>query len=48
VVKVVRKAAEETKTFEVNMVEILEKWKIEQDIELQSDDLVIVPKRTIN
>ncbi len=34
--------------FEVNMVEILEEGKTEEDIPLQPDDAIIVPSRTVN
>jgi len=36
------------RTFELNMVEILEKGKTEKDIVLQPDDFIIVPSRLIN
>jgi protein involved in polysaccharide export with SLBB domain len=38
----------EKKTFELNMEDILEKGKIEQDIVLQPNDLIIVPARLVN
>ncbi len=50
-VKVVRGAAGAgggKQTFELNMVEILEKGKTEKDVVLQSDDLIIVPSRLIS
>jgi len=48
-VKVVRtSAAGKKEEFELNMVEILEQGKTEQDITLQPDDYIIVPARLIN
>lgn len=48
-VKVIRTAADGTKqTFELNMVDILEKGKTEQDKVLEPDDFIIVPSRLIN
>jgi polysaccharide export outer membrane protein len=50
-VKVIRGAAAESgakQTFELNMVEILEKGKTEKDVILQPDDCIIVPSRLIN
>lgn len=38
----------EKKTFDLNMEDILEKGKIEQDIVLQPNDLIIVPARLVN
>jgi len=35
-------------TFELNMVEILEQGKIEKDVSLEPDDLIIVASRLIN
>jgi polysaccharide export outer membrane protein len=35
-------------TFELNMVEILEKGKTERDVSLEPDDLIIVPSRLVN
>jgi protein involved in polysaccharide export with SLBB domain len=35
-------------TFELNMVDILEDGKTEEDIVLQSDDFIIVPARLVN
>lgn len=34
--------------FEVNMIEVLEQGKLENDLVLQPDDWVIIPSRTIN
>lgn len=50
-VKVVRGGNQEgaqKSTFEVNMVEILEEGKTENDIALKPDDFVIVPSRLVN
>ena len=50
-VKVVRGTGAESaakQTFELNMVEILEKGKPEKDVILQPDDFIIVPSRLIN
>ena len=50
-VKVVRAATGtngEKQTFSLNMEEILEKGKIEKDILLQPNDLIIVPTRLVN
>ena len=35
-------------TFELNMVEILERGQTENDVVLQPDDFIIVPSRLIN
>jgi hypothetical protein len=35
-------------SFELNMVDILEKGKTEKDMILQPDDFIIVPSRLIN
>jgi len=50
-VKVVRAATGpngEKKMFDLNMVDILEKGKIEKDIVLEPNDLIIVPTRLLN
>jgi protein involved in polysaccharide export with SLBB domain len=50
-VKVVRGGAVDgaaKQSFELNMVDILEKGKTEKDVVLQPDDFVIVPSRLIN
>jgi protein involved in polysaccharide export with SLBB domain len=50
-VKVVRGGAVEgaaKQSFELNMVDILEKGKTEKDVILQPDDFIIVPSRLIN
>lgn len=47
-VKVVRKTATGNVTLKVNMVEVLEKGKTEQDIALEPEDFIIVQPRAIN
>jgi protein involved in polysaccharide export with SLBB domain len=50
-VKVVRGGATDgaaKQSFELNMVDILEKGKTEKDVVLQPDDFIIVPSRLIN
>jgi protein involved in polysaccharide export with SLBB domain len=50
-VKVVRSGGADTaakQSFELNMVDILEKGKTEKDMILQPDDFIIVPSRLIN
>ena len=49
-VKLVRAAGDgvEKKTFELNMVEILEDGKTEKDVALQPEDFILVPSRLIN
>jgi protein involved in polysaccharide export with SLBB domain len=50
-VKVVRGAGADSagkRTFELNMVDILEKGKAENDVVLQPDDFIIVPSRLIS
>ena len=50
-VKVVRNAGADgggKQTFELNMVDILEKGTTEKDVVLQPDDLIIVPSRLIS
>jgi polysaccharide export outer membrane protein len=50
-VKVVRGAGADSaskRTFELNMVDILEKGKPESDVVLQPDDFIIVPSRLIS
>lgn len=38
----------EKRTFELNMVDILEKGKVENDVVLEPDDLILVPQKWIN
>jgi protein involved in polysaccharide export with SLBB domain len=50
-VRLVRKSASkrsEKTLFIVNVAEIWEKGKIEQDLPLQPDDLIFVPERLVN
>ena len=47
-VKVVRKTPTGNVTLKVNLVEVLEKGKTEQDITLEPEDFIIVPQRAIN
>lgn len=47
-VKVVRKTPTGNVTLKVNMVEVLEKGKTDQDIPLEPEDFVIVPQRAVN
>lgn len=47
-VRLVRKTAAGTKTFEINVVEIWEKGKLEKDMVIQPDDLIVVPARLVN
>ena len=50
-VKIVRSGSPEgtgKQSFELNMVDILEKGKTEKDVVLQPDDFIIVPSRLIN
>jgi polysaccharide export outer membrane protein len=47
-VQVVRKTDTGNKTFVVNMENVLEKGKTEEDITLEPEDLIIVPQRAFN
>lgn len=47
-VKVVRKTPGGNVTIKVNLVEVLEKGKTDQDIKLEPEDFIIVPQRSIN
>lgn len=47
-VKLIRKTAAGTKTFEVNVEEIWEKGKLEKDLPVQPGDLIVVPDRLVN
>ena len=50
-VKVVRSGGADSpgkQSFELNMIDILEKGKTEKDVILQADDFIIVPSRLIN
>jgi polysaccharide export outer membrane protein len=47
-VNLIRRTAEGTKTFEVNVLEIWEKGKLERDLVVQPNDLIVVPARLVN
>jgi polysaccharide biosynthesis/export protein len=47
-VRLVRKTAEGKKSFVINVVEIWEKGRLEKDITVQQDDLIVVPARLVN
>ena len=47
-VKLIRKTAGETQTYEINIQEIWEKGKLEKDLVVQADDLIVVPARLVN
>lgn len=47
-VRVVRKTPNGNVTLKVNLVEVLEKGKTDQDIVLEAEDFIIVPQRAIN
>jgi protein involved in polysaccharide export with SLBB domain len=47
-VQVVRKTATGSKTLKVNMENVLEKGKMDEDIVLEPEDFVIVPQRALN
>ncbi len=47
-VKIVRKTATGNVTLKVNMVEVLEKGRTDQDVVLYPEDFIIVPQRAIN
>jgi protein involved in polysaccharide export with SLBB domain len=47
-VQVVRKTPTGNVTLKVNMVEVLEKGKMDQDIPLEPEDFIIVPQRAVN
>jgi len=47
-VKVIRSGPAGKQTYELNMVEILEKGRTERDVALEPDDLIIVPQRIWN
>ena len=47
-VKLIRKTAEGTKTFEVNVQEIWAKGSLEKDLVVQPNDLIVVPARLMN
>jgi polysaccharide export outer membrane protein len=47
-VRLIRKTATGKKTYVVNMVDVWEKGKLEKDLAVQADDLIVVPSRMIN
>jgi protein involved in polysaccharide export with SLBB domain len=47
-VQVIRKTESGNKTLTVNLVNVLEKAKTEEDITLEPEDFIIVPQRAIN
>jgi polysaccharide export outer membrane protein len=47
-IKVIRSGPNGKQTYELNMVDILEKGKTEKDVPLEPDDLIIVPQRIWN
>jgi polysaccharide export outer membrane protein len=47
-VRLIRRAAGGTKTFEINVVDIWEKGKLEKDLVVEPDDLIVVPARLVN
>jgi len=47
-VRLVRKTADGTKTFVINVVDIWEKGKLEKDLVVLPDDLIVVPARLVN
>jgi polysaccharide biosynthesis/export protein len=47
-VRLVRKTDAETKTYIINVSDIWEKGKTQNDMEVQADDLIYIPERAIN
>ena len=47
-VKLIRKTAGATKTYEINVRDIWEKGKLEKDMLVQPNDLIVVPARLVN
>jgi polysaccharide export outer membrane protein len=47
-VRLISKGAGGTKTFEINVVEIWEKGKLEKDMVVEPNDLIVVPARLVN
>jgi polysaccharide export outer membrane protein len=47
-VRLIRKTADGTKTFEINVVDIWEKGKLEKDLVIEPNDLIVVPARLVN
>ena len=47
-VRLIRKTADGPKSFSINVQEIWEKGKLEKDLVVQPDDLIVVPTRLVN
>jgi len=47
-VRLIRKTGDGTKTFVINVLDIWEKGKLEKDLVVQPDDLIVVPARLVN
>ena len=47
-VRLIRKTADGTKTFVINVVDIWEKGNLDKDLVVQPDDLIVVPARLVN
>lgn len=47
-VRLVRKTADGTKTFEINVVDIWEKGKLDKDLVVEPNDIIVVPARLVN
>jgi len=47
-VRLIRKTAAGTKTFEINVVEIWEKGKLDKDMVVEPNDMIVVPARLVN
>jgi polysaccharide export outer membrane protein len=47
-VRLIRKTADGTKTFEINVVDIWEKGKLDKDLVVEPNDLIVVPARLVN
>jgi len=47
-VRLIRKTADGPKSFSINVQEIWEKGKLEKDLVVQPDDLIVVPARLVN
>jgi polysaccharide export outer membrane protein len=47
-VRLIRKTAAGKKTFVINVTEIWEKGNLEKDMNVQADDLIVVPARLVN
>jgi len=47
-VRLIRKTADGTKTFEINVVDIWEKGKLDKDLVIEPNDIIVVPARLVN